>query len=90
MPSIFEILAFDADDTLWHNESRYQAAKNEFVRLMSAFQTPEQASAVLDQIELRNLSLYGYGMKSFTLSMIEAALALSDGKLSSKEIQAIS
>jgi len=89
MPSIFEILAFDADDTLWHNESRYQAAKNEFVRLMSAFQTPEQASAVLDQIELRNLSLYGYGMKSFTLSMIEAALALSDGKLSSKEIQAI-
>lgn len=89
MPSVFDILAFDADDTLWHNESRYQAAKNEFVRLMSAFQTSEQASAVLDQIELGNLSLYGYGMKSFTLSMIEAALALSDGKLSTREIRAI-
>jgi putative hydrolase of the HAD superfamily len=86
---MFDILAFDADDTLWHNESRYQAAKNEFVHLMSTFQPPERAAAVLDQIELGNLSLYGYGMKSFTLSMIEAALALSDGQLSGREIRAI-
>lgn len=85
----FDLLAFDADDTLWHNESRYQAAKSEFVHLMSSFQPPERASALLDEIELRNLSLYGYGMKSFTLSMIETALALSDGKISGAAINAI-
>ncbi len=89
MSSTFDLLAFDADDTLWHNESRYQAAKSEFVHLMSSFQPPERASALLDEIELRNLSLYGYGMKSFTLSMIETALALSDGKISGAEINAI-
>lgn len=89
MPSPFDILAFDADDTLWHNESRYQAAKRDFVRLMASFQPPERVSALLDEIELGNLSLYGYGMKSFTLSMIETALALSDGKISGAEIQAI-
>ncbi|PWH13306.1 MAG: haloacid dehalogenase [Anaerolineae bacterium] len=87
--SMFEIVAFDADDTLWHNESRYQAAKQAFVRLMSAFQPPEKAAAVFDQIELGNLSLYGYGMKSFTLSMIEAALALCEGQLGGREIRAI-
>ncbi|MCX8061210.1 MAG: HAD hydrolase-like protein [Anaerolineales bacterium] len=89
MPSPFDIIAFDADDTLWHNESRYQAAKSDFVRLMASFQPPEQVSALLDEIELRNLSLYGYGMKSFTLSMIEAALAISKGEISGKQIQAI-
>lgn len=89
MPAPFDILAFDADDTLWHNESRYQAAKGEFVHLMSAFQPPEVVAATLDKIELENLSLYGYGMKSFTLSMIEAALELSQGKVSGAEIKAI-
>ncbi|GAB4473700.1 MAG: HAD family hydrolase [Anaerolineales bacterium] len=85
----FEIIAFDADDTLWHNENRYQAAKNDFVHLMAAFQKPERVAEVLDEIELGNLSLYGYGMKSFALSMIETALALSDGKISGREISAI-
>ncbi len=89
MSALFEIIAFDADDTLWHNESRYQQAKEEFVRLMSAYQPPEQVSAALDEIELGNLSLYGYGMKSFTLSMIETALAISDGQIKGDQIRSI-
>lgn len=89
MTSPFEIIAFDADDTLWHNESRYQGAKNDFVRLMSSFQPPERVSTRLDEIELGNLPLYGYGMKSFTLSMIETALALSDGRIGGEEIRSI-
>lgn len=56
---------------------------------MTSFQPPERISALLDKIELENLSLYGYGMKSFTLSMIETALALSHGKISGAEINAI-
>ncbi len=89
MKATFDILAFDADDTLWHNESRYQQAKDEFVRLLSAYKPAEHVANFLDEVELANLSLYGYGMKSFTLSMIEAALSLSEGKISATEINSI-
>ncbi len=86
---MFELIAFDADDTLWHNESRYSKAKEDFATLLTAYQAPEQSKAILDEIEVRNITLYGYGMKSFTLSMIEAAIALSNGAISGGELRSI-
>lgn len=82
----FDIIAFDADDTLWHNESRYSQAKENFTRLLSRYQDNHVASRRLDEIEVKNISLYGYGMKSFTLSMIETAIELSQGEITGKEI----
>jgi putative hydrolase of the HAD superfamily len=66
-------IGFDADDTLWENEVYYQAAKRRFAAQLS-FACPEERSlAALDEIEVRNVDVYGYGIKSFSLSMIEAA-----------------
>ncbi|MGB9673764.1 MAG: HAD family hydrolase [Anaerolineales bacterium] len=83
------MIAFDADDTLWHNETRYAKAKEDFGELLTTYQSAEKAKQFLDQIEVRNIELYGYGMKSFTLSMIEAAIELSDGKISGNELRSI-
>jgi putative hydrolase of the HAD superfamily len=86
---MFETIAFDADDTLWHNETYYQQAKKLFAQLLSKYQDSESARQRLDEIEVRNIDIYGYGIKMFTLSMIEAAIDLSDGKIKGSEIHQI-
>lgn len=86
---MFKLIAFDADDTLWHNENRYSKAKEDFAILLTAYQPPQKSKAILDEIEVRNIALYGYGMKSFTLSMIEAAIALSNGTITGAELKSI-
>lgn len=78
MPAITAI-GFDADDTLWESEISYVSTKEEFARLLSAYSSFEQVKTELDEIETRNVQLYGYGFKSFTLSMIETALQVSEG-----------
>lgn len=79
-------LAFDADDTLWHNENHYLQAGEGFVKLLSSYQNPEHARRVLESTEIRNVARYGYGIKSYTLSMIEAAVDLTAGRISGREI----
>jgi putative hydrolase of the HAD superfamily len=80
MPRLTTI-GFDADDTLWENEVHYHAAKRRFAARLS-FACPEDKSlAVLDEIEVRNVGVYGYGIKSFSLSMIEAAARLLPDRL---------
>ena len=85
----FDVIAFDADDTLWHNERIYTGVQASFARLLSPYHPKEVVEARLYQTETRNIKFFGYGIKSFTLSMIETAVELTEGTISSKEIQAI-
>lgn len=82
-------IAFDADDTLWHNESLYNMTESRFAQLLSPYTDPADVSQRLYQTEQRNLHFYGYGVKSFTLSMIETAIELSNGKIHGSEIRQI-
>lgn len=78
----FDAIAFDADDTLWHSESLYAAAQEEYRRLLAPYAEAELIDRVLHQTEMQNLAVYGYGVKGFALSMIEAALELSQRQIS--------
>lgn len=74
-------LAFDADDTLWHNENHYAETQEAFRALLRPFHDDAWIDARLHETEMRNLSRYGYGIKGFTLSMIETALELTEDRL---------
>ena len=85
----FDLIAFDADDTLWHNEILYHSVEDRFKELLSAYADQETIDRYLFEKEMKNLPLYGYGIKSFTLSLIETAIDLSGGKISGREIEKI-
>jgi len=80
------MIAFDADDTLWHNENLYRLNRQRLTRLLAKYQPPERTIALLDEIEIGNLAHYGYGIKSFALSMVETAVCASAGKITGSEI----
>ncbi|MFC1922011.1 HAD family hydrolase [Chloroflexota bacterium] len=86
---MIEIIGLDADDTLWQNEHLYHQAKNKFAQILENYADPEEIIAWLDKTEVRNIEFYGYGIKSFALSMIEAANVLSKGQLTGDEINKI-
>jgi putative hydrolase of the HAD superfamily len=73
-----KIVAFDADDTLWNNEEYFRETETRFYKLMADYLSSHTLERELLQTEVKNLSLYGYGIKGFTLSMIETALTVSD------------
>jgi len=83
------IIGFDADDTLWHNEDGFQATTRTFEGLLRSWADPDEVGARLFTIEKRNLNRYGYGVKAFTLSMIEAAIDISDGNIDTAHLQMI-
>jgi len=85
----FDVIAFDADDTLWHNETQYIHAKERFAQVLSGYRNPEMSIRQLDETEMENVQNYGYGIKSFALSMVESALDISGGQVQGGEIQAI-
>lgn len=74
-------IGFDADDTLWQNEQFFRLTERQFADLLADFAEPEHLSARLLEAEKRNLAHYGFGIKGFTLSMIETALEVTDGKV---------
>lgn len=79
----FDVVAFDADDTLWHSEDGFHAAENTFEELLTPFVAEGvDLRAALVATERANLSTYGYGVKAFGLSMMEAALSVSGGRVS--------
>jgi putative hydrolase of the HAD superfamily len=82
-------IAFDADDTLWENESYYHEGQSLLAKLLAPYQPEEVVEAELLKTETSNLSWYGYGIKAFGLSMIETAIRLSDGAIGSAEIDAL-
>ena len=75
-----KVIAFDADDTLWVNEPYFQETEKIFCKLMDIYLPPAETSRELLKTELKNISLYGFGVKSFVLSMIETAARVSDGQ----------
>ncbi len=87
--SRFDVIAFDADDTLWHNERLFLSAQARFRDLLTHYHSPEWIDARLYQTELRNLPHFGYGIKAFALSMIETAVELTEGRISGRDIQVI-
>ncbi len=84
-----KVIGFDADDTLWMNETYFREAEQEFCKLLSEYETPNKIDQELFKMEIDNLDLYGYGIKAFTLSMVESALGLSNHNVSNKTIEAI-
>ncbi|MBK8811294.1 MAG: HAD family hydrolase [Acidobacteria bacterium] len=82
-------IAFDADDTLWHNERIFISAKEKFKTLLGRYHTPDWIEQRLDDTESRNIAHFGYGIKGFTLSMIETAIELTEGRVAGSEITEI-
>lgn len=83
------VIGFDADDTLWHSETLFQRIHERYRALLSTYHGAETVDRALIETERRNLALYGYGVKGFTLSAIETAIDLTGGKIGTGEIRAI-
>lgn len=86
---MLEVVAFDGDDTLWHNESLFRFTQEWFRDLLAQDVGPEELEARLLATEMRNLRYFGYGIKGFVLSMIETAIEVTDGRVPASHIQAI-
>jgi putative hydrolase of the HAD superfamily len=84
--SKLNLIAFDADDTLWHNLIHFDAAQKQFGQMFSDYVPGAQAIAELEKTESHNIKTYGFGVKSFTLSMIETAIKISGGKVEAHTI----
>jgi putative hydrolase of the HAD superfamily len=84
--SKLDLVCFDADDTLWHNLIHFEAAEREFGAMFSSYMPAADATAQIMKTEMQNIKLYGFGVKSFTLSMIETAIAVTDGKVEAATI----
>ena len=84
-----KVIAFDADDTLWVNEPYFLKTEEKFCSLLEHFLPRHTVSNELFKIEIANLALYGYGIKGYILSMIEAALKISDKKIGLDAIELI-
>ena len=82
-------VGLDADDTLWHNETLFRLTHKRFTDLLSPHCDEATLEARLAETEKRNLRVYGYGVKGFTLSMIETAMELTDGGVSTSVIREI-
>lgn len=87
--SKIRVVSFDADDTLWHNEQYFLDAQEKFWHLMEDFLPAHSSAQELMKTELQNIQLYGYGIKAFILSMIEASIKISDGRINSRGIETI-
>lgn len=79
--SDIKVIGFDADDTLWVNETYFREAEERFAELLEPYETKNKIDQELFKMEIRNLELYGYGIKGFMLSMIESALELSNNEI---------
>ena len=84
-----KIIAFDADDTLWHNEPYFDAAQARFCELFQDYASHQEILGLILNHQVNNLPLYGFGIKAFTLSMIETALQLTQHQISGKGIEQI-
>ena len=84
-----DLVAFDADDTLWHNLIHFDAAERRFGEMLANFSEPADATKQLMEAEKRNIPLYGFGVKGFTLSMLETALTLSGGAVEATTLQSL-
>ena len=84
-----KVIGFDADDTLWVNEPFFKEIEEKFCKLLNKFESNERISQRLFETETKNISFYGYGIKSFTLSMVETALEISNNEIKANTIKEI-
>jgi putative hydrolase of the HAD superfamily len=84
-----DVIAFDADDTLWHNEPIFQATEAQFAELLGAYHPPQWVRERLFATEIKNLGHFGYGIKGFILSMIETSLDLTEGRIGGADVRRI-
>ena len=82
-------VGFDGDDTLWHNETIFSMTQDKFRQLLLRYVPGLEIDKILYITELKNLKLFGYGIKGFTLSMIETAIEVSQGRVGAADIQRI-
>ncbi len=80
-------IGFDADDTLWQNESFFRLTQDHFTGLLRDYADPHRLHERLLAAEKRNIGAYGYGVKGFTLSMIETAIEVTEGRVPASVIQ---
>ena len=83
------VIGFDADDTLWHCETHFASAQEQFTKLLAPYGAELLPLARLMEIERHNMRTYGYGVKGFTLSMIETAVDITGGRISGHDIRNI-
>lgn len=86
MKNDVKIIGFDADDTLWINEPLYHKAEEKLKEILLNYIDDCDIENEQYQTEIKNIKLFGYGVKGFTLSMIETAVKLTDGKITSEDI----
>lgn len=89
IPENIKVIAFDADDTLWVNEPYFRGAEDRFTEWLTSFADKETITSRLFKTEIQNLELYGYGVKAFTLSMIETASNIAGNQLTHQLIEQI-
>ncbi len=87
--SAITTIGFDADDTLWVNETYFRNTEEKFAELLEGYETKNKIDQELFKMEIKNLDLYGYGIKGFMLSMIETALELSNNEVSQATLNRI-
>ena len=83
------VVALDGDDTLWHNETRFKLTQTALRDLLRSHVPDADVDRHLFEVEMRNLSLYGYGIKAFTLSMIETAIQVTSGRIPAADLEVI-
>lgn len=83
----FDLIAFDADDTLWHEERKFVDAEEKIVALLQGYHSAETIRDRLRHYDVANIQFWGYGVKSYVLSMIEAAITITEGRVTGAEIQ---
>lgn len=86
---MLKVIAFDADDTLWHNESYFQETEKKFCVLLENYLPQHTIARELLHTEIKNIELYGYGIKAFILSMIETAIRITDKSIPNEAIEKI-
>jgi putative hydrolase of the HAD superfamily len=87
-----KLIAFDGDDTLWHNERSFRAARSRFRRLLDAagvVLSETEIEAAVNRVEIANIEYYGYGVSSFILSLIETAIDLTDGRVTGAQLEGL-
>ncbi len=86
---MLKVIAFDADDTLWHNEAFFRETEEKFYALLENYLPQHTVARELLKTEIDNIALYGYGIKAFMLSMIETAIRVTDRKIPNDAIEKI-
>ena len=86
---MIEVIGFDADDTLWHTENLFQETQQSLVNILERYAPHEEIVEKLYATEKSNIAHFGYGIKGFTLSMIETAVQISEGNVTAHDVQKI-